>query len=125
LVFYDGLDGKTDWPLNAEGVHPLRDLLLADFLVVDVSKPFDEGGYLEIERALLRGDVHTTCGGRTLNHDMVDTFLTFLVNNGNGPRIADGVDQPTSPASSRFPYLQTANPAPPKMPELVLAPSAA
>lgn len=119
LVFYDGLDGKTDWPLDANGVHPLRDLLLADFLVVDVTKPFDEDGYLEIERALLRGDAHATCGGRTLNHDMVDTFLTFLVNNGNGPRITDGVDQPTAFASSTFPYLQPANPQPPAMPKLV------
>ena len=125
LVFYDGLDGKTDWPLHPDGVHPLRDLLLADFLVVDITKPFDEDGYLEIERALLRGDAHATCGGRTLNHDMVDTFLTFLVNNGNGPRITDDVDQPTRLASSTFPYLQAANPAPPKMPELVLAPPAA
>jgi hypothetical protein len=124
LVFYDGLDSKTDWPLDAEGVHPLRDLLLSDFLVVDVTQPFAEDGYLEIERALLRGDAHSTCGGRTLNHDMVDTFLTFLVNNGNGPRITDGVDRPTALASSTFPYLQPPNPAPPKMPELVLAPAA-
>jgi hypothetical protein len=124
LVFYDGLDGKTDWPLDANGVHPLRDLLLSDFLVADVTRPFDEDGYLEIERALLRGDAHATCGGRTLNHDMVDTFLTFLVNSGIGPRITDGVDQPTVPASTTFPYLQPPNPAPPKMPELVLAPAA-
>ena len=53
LVFYDGLDGKTDWPLDEQGNHPLTELLLADFLVVDVSKPFAEEGYLEIERALL------------------------------------------------------------------------
>lgn len=125
LVFYDGLDGKTDWPLDGEGVHPLRDLLLADFLVVDVAKPLDEDGYLEIERALLRGQEHTTCGGRMLNHDMVDTFLTFLVNNRNGPRITDGVDFPTVPASSTFPYLQPPNPTPPTMPELVLAAPAA
>ncbi len=125
LVFYDGLDGKTDWPLDSDGVHPLRDLLLSDFLVVDITRPFDEDGYLEIERALLRGEGHNTCGGRSLNHDMVDTFLTLLVNGGHGPRITDGVDQATVPASPRFPYLQPANPAPPSMPTLVLAAPAA
>ena len=40
LAFYDGLDGKTDWPLDAGANHPLTELLLADFLVVDLSKPF-------------------------------------------------------------------------------------
>jgi hypothetical protein len=64
LAFYDGLDGKSDWPLDAKGNHPLTELLLADFLVVDLSKPFDEDSYFEIERALLRGTAHETCGGR-------------------------------------------------------------
>ena len=104
LAFYDGLDGKTDWPLGDQGNHPLTELLLADFLVVDVAKPFAEDGYLEIERAMLRGVPHKTCGGRWLNHDMVDTLLTFLINNYNGPRISDGVEQAPSPRRA-FPYL--------------------
>lgn len=119
LAVYDGLDDAISWPSDGEGNHPLTELLLADFLVADVTKPFDEEGYLEIERALLRGEAHATCGGRTLNHDMVDTFLTFLVNGGSGPRITDGVDRPTVPASSVFPYLQPANPQPPAVPALV------
>lgn len=120
LAVYDGLDGATDWPPDAEGTHPLTELLLDDYLVVDVTKPFDEDGYLEIERALLRGTPHATCGGRSLNHDMVDTFLTWLVNGGNGPRVSDGVDRATAPATAVFPYLQPANPQPPAMPTLVL-----
>ena len=40
LAFYDGLDDKIDWPLDEQGNHPLTELLLADFLVVDVSKPY-------------------------------------------------------------------------------------
>ena len=55
MAVYDSLDGKTDWPLDEKGTHPLTEMLLADFLVVDMSKPFDEDGYLEIERAMLRG----------------------------------------------------------------------
>ena len=61
LPFFDRLDGRTDWPPDDQGVHPLTELLLADFLVVDTSKPFSDGGFLEIERAVLAGRPHTTC----------------------------------------------------------------
>ncbi len=120
LAFYDGLDGKRDWPLDAGGNHPLMELLLADFLVVDLSKPFNEDSYFEIERALLRGAAHETCGGRWLNDDIVDKLLTLLVNNGNGPGVTDGVDQATVPASRTFPYAQPANPNPPGPPSVAL-----
>jgi hypothetical protein len=120
LTFYDGLDGKTDWPLDAGGNHPLMELLLADFLVVDLSKPFSEDGYLEIERALLRGAAHATCGGRSLNDDIVDKLLTFLVDKGNGPGVTDGVDRATAPASRTFPYARPANPNPPSLPSVAL-----
>ena len=120
LAFYDGLDGKSDWPLDAKGNHPLTELLLADFLVVDLSKPFDEDSYFEIERALLRGTAHETCGGRWLNDDIVDKLLTLLVNNGNEPGVTDGVDQATVPASRTFPYAQPANPNPPAPPSVAL-----
>src|SRR5262249_40404168 len=36
LAFFDGLDGKLDWSVSPDGNHPLTELLLADFLVVDV-----------------------------------------------------------------------------------------
>lgn len=118
LRFFDGLDGKTDWPLNEQGIHPLLELLMADFMVVDVSKPFSETCYMEIERELLAGEAHQTCGGRSLNEDSVDSFLTMLVNNGKGPRISDGVDQATVPCAYTFPYLMPPeqNPPPPKPP---------
>ena len=52
LAFWDGLDGKTDWPPNENGAHPLTELMLADFLVVDVTKPYaEQGSFLEIELA--------------------------------------------------------------------------
>jgi len=119
MAAYDALDGKTDWPLDERGNHPLTELLLADFLVVDVSKPFTEVSYFEIESAVLRGAAHQTCGGRWLNDDIVDTVLTLLVNNGNGPRVSDGVDSPAAPASRAFPYLRHPNPNPPPLPTLV------
>jgi hypothetical protein len=105
LAFLDSVDGKTDWPLGADGIHPLTDLILADFFVVDVSKPYAEDSFLEIERATLDGRPHSSCGGRSLNVDVMDALYTLYVNGGNGPRISDGVDQATAPASRVFPYL--------------------
>jgi len=109
LAFFDGLDGKVDWPLDHEGNHPLTGLLLADFLVVDASKPFSETSYFEIEQAMLEGRVHSTCGGRWLNEDLVDTLLTLYVNAGKGPRIRDGVDAPIAWSSKVFPYMAPPN----------------
>src|SRR5215213_6770614 len=40
LAFWDGLDGKVDWPIGEDGRHPLTELMLADYLVVDVTKPY-------------------------------------------------------------------------------------
>ena len=117
LAFWDGLDGKTDWPLDENGDHPLTDLVLADFLVVDITQPYAEhGSYLEIELAARRGEPHRTCGGRALNDDIIDTLFTQLINAGNGPVIRDGVDHATRPAGQRFPYLAEPNEDPPKLP---------
>ncbi|MEV4739959.1 DUF4331 family protein [Streptomyces sp. NPDC049555] len=113
LAFFDGLDGKLDWPTQSDGTHPLTDLLLADFLVVDVAKPYAEDSYFEIERALLEGRPHATCGGRSLDDDVIDTLYTLIVNAGRGPRVSDGVDG-TVPTSREFPYLAPPNPDPPE-----------
>jgi hypothetical protein len=121
LGFWDGLDGKIDWSPDASGIHPLTEFLLSDFMVIDTSKPFSENSYLEIEQMLLKGLPYLTCGGRWLDDDSIDTFLTFLINAGNGPRISDGVDQATVPASRTFPYLAPPEPNPPspKAPQIV------
>jgi hypothetical protein len=117
LHFWDGLDGKLDWTYE-DGKHPLTELILGDFLVVDVTKPFaGSGSYFEIERGLIDGGAHATCGGRALNDDMMDTMLTLLINAGTGPAISDGVNQASRPASEVFPYLATPNPSPPAQPE--------
>jgi hypothetical protein len=117
LAFWDGLDGKADWPLDEHGRHPLREVVLHDFLVVDVGKPYAEHGtFLEIERALLAGRPHRSCGGRALNDDAMDTLFTVLVTAGRGPVVSDGVDKATMPCSPSFPYLAAPNPDPPKPP---------
>src|SRR5262249_40857177 len=114
LRLFDCLDGKLDWSLQPDGTHPLTELLLADFLVVDVDKPYAENSYFEIERAVLEGRAHATCGGRSLNDDVIDSLYTLIVNANRGPRISDGVDQATASASRTFPYLAGPNPNPPE-----------
>jgi Domain of unknown function (DUF4331) len=118
LAFWDGLDGNIDWLPGADGSHPLTDLVLADYLVVDVTRPYvEQGSFLEIELAHRRGEPHATCGGRTLNDDVMDTIFTQLVNAGHGPAIRDGVDAATRPGTVTFPYLAEPNPNPPEPPE--------
>ncbi len=117
LRFWDGLDGKVDWPDQENGAHPLTELVLADFLAVDLSRPYVESGsFLEIELVGREGRAHQTCGGRTLNDDVMDTLFTLWVNGGNGPRIRDGVDQASARATAIFPYLAAPNRDPPGPP---------
>ena len=117
LAFWDGLDGKVDWPPDEHGAHPLTELVLADYLVVDLTKPFvEQGSFLEIELAARRGEPHETCGGRTLNDDVMDKIFTLLIA-GDGPPIRDGVDRSSRPASTTFPYLSAPNPDPPQLPQ--------
>jgi len=117
LAYWDGIDGKVDWAANENGDHPLTDLVLADYLVVDLTKPYQESGsFLEIELAAMHGREHETCGGRALNDDVMDTIFTQLINAGNGPVIRDGVDAASRPATRRFPYLADPHPEPPTAP---------
>jgi hypothetical protein len=104
LAMNDRLDGRTDWPLGPDGAHPLTELLLADYLIVDVSRPYSADSFFEIEQATLEGRAHQTCGGRPLNDDVIDKLLTLLVNGGKGPRVSDGVDRPATPVLNVFPY---------------------
>jgi hypothetical protein len=109
LAFFDGLDGKTAWAIGPDGRHPLRDLLLADYLILDVTRPFAPGAFLEIERALLDNRTHASAGGRWLDDDILDELLTWLVNGAQGERFGDGVDAPTKPGSLTFPYVREPN----------------
>lgn len=79
---------------------------------MDISKPYAEDSFFEIEGSMLQGRAHITCGGRSLNDDVMDSLYALLINAGRGPRIDDHVDQATVPASQTFPYL--APPTPPK-----------
>jgi hypothetical protein len=103
LLLFDQADDHTDWTEHDRLA--LAELLVDDFLVVDLSKPCDKPAYFEIERSLLSHTSHQTCGGREPNEDVMDVI--FGLSSGGiqgGPR-RDGVDQPAHPASDQFPYL--------------------
>ena len=56
----------------------------------------------------------------------MDKLFTLLVGGVDGPRISDGVDHATEPATGRFPYLVSPNPDPPQLtPPFALPPVAA
>lgn len=109
LAFWDALDGSITWPLGPDGAHPLRDLLMGDFQILDLARAFAPGNYLEIERAIATGRPHESAGGRWLDDDILDEMLTLFVNGGRGERLGDGVDGPSKPASLSFPYVREPN----------------
>ena len=120
LAFWDSLDGETAWPPDGDGTHPLTELLLQDFLIVDASKPYTEQSYFDIEKAMLQGRTPASCGGRSLNDNFIDTMYTILINGEAGPRIHQGVDRAAVAAAEVFPYL-----APPTSLPVAAAPDAA
>jgi Domain of unknown function (DUF4331) len=109
LAFFDGLDGDTAWPLGPGGRHPLRDLLVNDYLILDLARAFAPGNFLEIERSVVTNQPHKSAGGRWLDDDILDEMLTLFVNGGRGERYGDGVDGPSKPARLSFPYVREPN----------------
>ncbi|MCB9675826.1 MAG: hypothetical protein H6737_11955 [Alphaproteobacteria bacterium] len=136
-----GLDW-CQWTPTPDGLrcidpHPLRELLLDDYLVVDTTRRcgIDTQSFLEIELAHLQerppgpdGARHQTCGGRTLADDVVDRLLTLTINGPHrvppgaplygptdaeaDPQRGDGVDGPPEPFDAVFPWLR-----PPRRPK--------
>jgi hypothetical protein len=108
--FEKALDASNvlDWPTP----HPLLDLLLDDFLILNTaqtaSMDSQQAGYLGIEKALVLGKPVQTMGGRLPNEDVIKSMLTLLI---NGPRRDEpnrgvGVHAPAKPAQAEFPYVQ-------------------
>jgi hypothetical protein len=109
LHMFDRMDGTIDWPLDPDGEHPLTSLILADYLVVDISKPYAADSFLEIELATLHGREHETCGGRSFNDDAMDTLLTLYICGLSGRTVSENLDGATVPASDVFPFLAAPN----------------
>lgn len=109
LAGFDALDGDLTWSAGPDSHHPLRDLFIDDFLILDLAQAFAPGGFLEIERSLIDHRPHRSAGGRWLDDDILDELLTLVVNGGRGARFGDGVEAPTKPAQLTFPYVREPN----------------
>ncbi len=91
----------------------VADLFADDQLYVDTSKATCPIYFaLDMERATLGDTIHTTCGGRTLTHDVIDvTYSLFIAGrngldlvNGLSPKLHDGVAA-HSDVDVAFPFL--------------------
>jgi hypothetical protein len=106
FAVWDGLDGKTDW--TPERLAANANVFLDDFLVFDIAKPITDDSHLEIEKSTLDGRPYRTGGGRTVNANVIDILLTWLVNR-DREFIQGGATGATKPGMEVFPYLATPN----------------
>jgi hypothetical protein len=106
LTNWDMRDGKADWTPAA--LAAVIDVYLDDFLLFDVSKPMSDTSFLEIEKSTLHGKAYQTGGGRTVNADVIDIMLTWMVNN-DREFLQGGSTGATKPGGKSFPYLASPN----------------
>lgn len=102
------LEGKNvvDWPTP----HPWLELLLDDFLIVDLNQPVQPSSskieYLDIEIAQFTGNMQVSGGGRVPNEDVIDRTLTYFINGPVRPFPSRGVGvpRPARPSVDEFPF---------------------
>ena len=83
-------------------------MFLDDFLLFDVAKPITDQSHLEIEKSTLYGRPYQTGGGRTINANVIDILLTWLVNR-DREFLQGGATGATKPGMKMFPYFSTPN----------------
>ena len=83
-------------------------MFLDDFLLFDVAKPITDTSHLEIEKSTLNGKPYQTGGGRTVDADVIDMLLTWMVNRDREP-LQGGTTKATKPGTKNFPYFAAPN----------------
>jgi hypothetical protein len=106
LAAYDMRDGKQDWTPAALAAN--ANMFLEDYMLFDVAKPITDGSHLEIEKSTLDGKAYETGGGRTVDADVIDVLLTWMVNRDREP-LRGGTTKATKPGAKTFPYFATPN----------------
>ncbi len=106
LTNWDMRDGNADWTAATLGA--AANVYLDDFMLIDVLKPTSDSSYLEIEKSTLRGHAYQTGGGRTVNSNVVDIMLSWMVNN-DREYLQGGAKSATKPGVNTFPYLASPN----------------
>ena len=72
-------DGKADW--TPTDMAAAVNVYLDDFLLFDVSGLWRATPVFEIEKSTLHGQPYQTGGGRTVNANVIDIMITWMVNN--------------------------------------------
>jgi hypothetical protein len=106
LANWDMRDGRADWTPPALAAN--ANMFLDDFLLFDVTKPITDTSHLEIEKSTLDGKAYGTGGGRTVDADVIDGLLSWLVNR-DREALRSGVTRATKPGMRNFPYFATPN----------------
>ncbi len=101
LTNWDMRDGKADW--SPAALDAAANIYLDDFLLFDVSKPMSDTSFFEIEKSTLRGQPYKTGGGRTVNANVIDIMITWMVNN-DREFLQGGATGATQPGRTTFPY---------------------
>jgi hypothetical protein len=83
-------------------------MFLDDFLLFDVTKAITDTSHLEIEKSTLNGRAYETGGGRTVDANIMDVLLTWVVNRDREP-LRSGTTRATKPGMKNFPYFATPN----------------
>jgi hypothetical protein len=106
LANWDMRDGQQDWTPSAVAAN--ANMFLDDYLLFDVAKPITDTSHLEIEKSTLNGQPYQTGGGRTVDADVIDVLLTWMVNRDRTP-LQGGTTKATKPGTKNFPYFATPN----------------
>jgi hypothetical protein len=106
LTNWDMRDDRADW--TPETLAAAANVYLDDFLLFDVSKPMSDTSFLEIEKSTLHGKPYQTGGGRTVNANVIDIMITWMVNN-DREFLQGGATGATKPGVQSFPYLASPN----------------
>lgn len=109
---YDALDASQSW--TTEGLDLLTDVLMDDFLVINLDTSCLDGGnqFFNIEKELLLGMELKSCGGRKLTDDIMATLYALYISGYQADLLSfeSGVTFPyqgdtTKSLMSVFPYL--------------------
>jgi Polyketide cyclase / dehydrase and lipid transport/Domain of unknown function (DUF4331) len=106
LANWDMRDGRQDWTPSALAAN--ANMFVDDFLLFDVAKPITDASHLEIEKSTLDGKAYQTGGGRTVDSDVIDILLTWIVNR-DREFLEGGTTKATKPGTKNFPYFAAPN----------------
>jgi hypothetical protein len=106
LAEWDMRDGKQDWTPSALAAN--AQMFVDDFMLFDVAKPITDTSHLEIEKSTLNGQAYQTGGGRSVDADVIDVLLTWMVNR-DREFLEGGTTKATKPGTKNFPYFAAPN----------------